>query len=79
MKLLNTITAAVVVGTSLIFVPARAGTGCYPASAAQVMSDFMKGGGSFELAAMTAAEEGYAIATKACWYRIKSRLDVLMS
>ena len=79
MKFFNAIAAAAVIGTSFISIPARASSGCYPAHAAQVMSQVMRGGGSFELAAMTAAEEGYAIATKACWYRIKSQLEIFMS
>ena len=79
MKLFSVIAATAVIGASFIAAnPARANTGCYPSLAATVMKQVIRGGGSFELAAQAAAEEGYAIATKTCWYRIKSQLDQQM-
>ena len=79
MKVFSAIAAAAVIGASFITAnPARANTGCYPNLAATVMKQVIRGGASFELAVQAAAEEGYAIATKTCWYRIKSQLDQQM-
>lgn len=79
MLTVGAIAATAVIGASFIAAnPARANTGCYHSLAATVMKQVIRGGGSFELSAQATAEEGYAIATKTCWYRIKSQLDQQM-
>ena len=70
--------AAVITSSFLIPIPAEAYTGCQPAYAANVMKQVIRGGGSYEQAVKAAAEEGYAVATETCWYRIKSEFDQLI-
>ena len=70
MKLLNAITSAAVISTSLVFSNPTNAAGCYPPLAAKIIDQMVKGGGSPQMAYQSAVDDGN-INSQGCLLRVK--------